>query len=75
MSEVNQEAQQEIQLGVQDLAAAVQIIDICSKRGAFEGAELEQVGAVRSRFVAFLQANAEQEEQAETEEVTEEAAE
>ncbi len=45
------------QLALQDLAAVVQIIDICSKRGAFEGSELEAVGVVRGRFARFLQAN------------------
>ena len=80
MSEVQQEAQaqeaQPVQLGVQDLAAAVQIIDICSKRGAFEGTELESVGALRSRLVSFLQANtapadAEESEEAPAEEAAE----
>lgn len=72
MSEVKQ--QESVQLSIQDLAATVQIIDLCSKRGAFEGAELESVGQVRSRYVAFIEANTEQEEPTE-EESTEEAAE
>ena len=46
------------QLSLQDIATVVQVIDICSKRGAFEGSELEAVGAVRTRIVAFLQAAA-----------------
>lgn len=45
------------QLQLQDLMAAVQIIDICSKRGAFEGPEMETVGGVRGRLAAFVQAN------------------
>lgn len=45
-------------LGLGDLAAVIQIIDVCSKRGAFEGTELESVGAVRGRIAAFVQANA-----------------
>jgi hypothetical protein len=45
------------QISLNDLAAAVQIIDVCSKRGAFEGSELESVGAVRGRIAAFVQAN------------------
>jgi hypothetical protein len=45
------------QISLNDLAAAVQIIDVCSKRGAFEGTELESVGAVRGRIAAFVQAN------------------
>jgi hypothetical protein len=32
----------------------VQIIDVCSKRGGFEGPELEAVGGLRNRVVAFL---------------------
>lgn len=45
MSEVSKE----------ELRAVVQIIDICSRRGAFEGAELEGVGALRSRLVSILE--------------------
>lgn len=45
-----------VQLSLADLAAVVQIIDTTTKRGAFEGAELEVVGAVRNRFDAFVKA-------------------
>jgi len=58
-----EEAQAPIQLGLGDLAAVIQIIDVCSKRGAFEGTELESVGAVRGRIAAFVQANAPQQEE------------
>ena len=69
MSEENttevQEEAAPVQLSLADLAAVVQIIDITTKRGAFEGAELESVGAVRNRFAAFVEAqqaaNAEEE--------------
>lgn len=44
-------------LGIQDLAAMVQVIDVCSKRGAFEGPELESVGVLRGRLVKFVEAN------------------
>jgi len=44
-------------IGLQDIAACVQIIDIVTKRGAFEGAELADVGTVRNRLTAFLDAN------------------
>ena len=46
------------QLSLQDISTMVQIIDICSKRGGFEGSELEAVGGVRNRVAAFLQAAA-----------------
>lgn len=54
----NVEEAQAPQLGLGDLAAVIQIIDVCSKRGAFEGPELETIGAVRGRIAAFVQANA-----------------
>ena len=44
------------QLSLQDIATMVQSIDICSKRGGFEGPELEAVGSLRNRTVAFLNA-------------------
>ena len=46
-----------VQLSLADLAAVVQIIDAASKRGAFEGAELESVGGVRNRLAAFVDAS------------------
>jgi hypothetical protein len=46
------------QLSLNDLAAVVQMIDIVSRRGAFEGTELTPIGALRSRFDAFLKASA-----------------
>jgi hypothetical protein len=41
----------------------VQIIDIVTKRGAFEGSELADVGTVRNRLTAFLEANKPPEEE------------
>ena len=55
-------------IGLQDIAACVQIIDIVTKRGAFEGAELADVGTVRNRLTAFLDANKPKEEPKEEEE-------
>jgi len=46
-----------VQLSLADLAAVVQIIDVASKRGAFEGPELESVGGVRNRLGAFVDAS------------------
>ena len=55
-------------IGLSDIAACVQIIDIVTKRGAFEGAELADVGTVRNRLTAFLDANKPKEESKEEEE-------
>jgi len=46
--------QENPQLSLQDIATMVQIIDICSRRGGFEGQELEAVGGLRNRVVKFL---------------------
>jgi len=70
-----------VQLSLQDIATMVQIIDICSKRGGFEGPELEAVGGLRNRVVTFLnEASKGQEEtpegqvpEVESEEVAEES--
>jgi len=59
-TEVQEEAAP-VQLSLADIAAVVQIIDITTKRGAYEGPELEAVGAVRNRFEVFVQAHQESE--------------
>lgn len=38
-----------------DLHALVKIIDVCTKRGAFEGNEMEVVGTVRNKVAKFLE--------------------
>ena len=43
-------------LSLNDISACVSIIDIVTKRGAFEGGELADVGAVRNRLAAFTEA-------------------
>ena len=43
-------------LSLNDITACVSIIDIVTKRGAFEGSELADVGAVRNRLAAFTDA-------------------
>jgi hypothetical protein len=35
---------------INDIAAVVQLIDVCSTRGAFRGEELLIVGAMRNKF-------------------------
>tara|TARA_R110000823_G_scaffold310460_1_gene435385 strand:+ start:484 stop:720 length:237 start_codon:yes stop_codon:yes gene_type:complete len=48
-----------ISISIQDLALVVNIIDVASKRGAFEGKDLSAVGQVRDNIHAFLVDNAE----------------
>lgn len=56
---------EEIQLSLNDIAAAVQVIDVVTKRGAFEGAELEAVGILRNRFVKFIESKQPKQEEGE----------
>jgi hypothetical protein len=60
------------QLSLHDIASTIRIIDVVSKRGAFEGGEMADVGAVRNRLVAFLEATQPAEEAEEEEETPEE---
>ena len=57
MTDVEAPAADAPQITLGDMATMVQIVDLCSKRGAFEGPELETVGGLRSRIVAFVEAN------------------
>jgi hypothetical protein len=43
-------------LSLNDITACVSIIDIVTKRGAFEGPEMADVGAVRNRLATFVDA-------------------
>jgi hypothetical protein len=59
MTEENQapetQEQQAPGLSLNDISAAVQIIDVATARGAIRGEELLPVGTVRQRFMAFLE--------------------
>lgn len=63
-----------MQLTVNDIAAALQVIDIVSGRGAFRGDELSQVGALRDKFAAFVKAAQEAQAAEEQQEVDNSAA-
>jgi hypothetical protein len=59
MSEEVEETQApEATVSLNDFVVMIKVIDICSKRGAFEGAELKDVGILRGRLAAFVEANA-----------------
>jgi|TARA_R110000803_G_scaffold78187_4_gene143316 hypothetical protein len=45
-------------LSLSDIKGCVSIIDIVTKRGAFEGPELAEVGTLRNRLDSFLTAAA-----------------
>ena len=50
----------EAELNIRDIADSMKIIDVCVKRGAFDGVEMEPVGKVRNRLEAFVKAYTEQ---------------
>mgnify|MGYP001460721602 CR=1 FL=1 len=47
----------ETSISLADLGAVIKIIDVVTKRGAFNGDELADVGAVRNRLQAFVTAS------------------
>ena len=49
-------------ISLTDLGLVIQIIDACTKRGAFRGEELFAVGQLRNKVEAFLKVNLPQEE-------------
>ena len=57
-------------LSVNDIVAAIQIIDVCAERGAFKSTEFTVVGALRKKFTKFVD-EYNKENQANTEEITE----
>lgn len=60
VNKVTMTTSSEIDSGVttQDLAACVNLIDVCSRRGAFQGSELEAVGQLRKKLAKILEAHA-----------------
>lgn len=67
-TEAAAEAQdQPVQLGMADLQACIQIIDVATTRGAFRGEELSAVGGARDRISAFIESNKPAETEATTE--------
>jgi hypothetical protein len=50
-------------LNLNDLMLAVNIIDVCSERGAFKGNELSMVGQLREKFSSFIKESSNEEHQ------------
>lgn len=61
-------------ISLNDLGLLLNIVDLASKRGAFQGAELSQVGAIFDKLNAFLTFVAEQQAEQAQEADGEEAA-
>ena len=44
-------------IDINDLIAVVQLIDVCSTRGAFRGEELAMIGGLRTKLAEIVKAN------------------
>ena len=71
---VTEPANNEPQISLADFSAALQVIDVCTQRGAFRGEELSSVGQLRDRINAFVQHHAPAKEEGAAEEATGEVA-
>lgn len=63
MSEQQQQEQEQVAITLNDIATALQVIDVVSRRGAFQGNELRGVGMLRDKFETYLQQNSPQQDQ------------
>jgi len=57
MNDVSQNGQgqeQEVVINLSDLSTLLQIIDVVSQRGGFQGQEMAGVGMLRNKIEAFL---------------------
>ena len=44
-------------IDINDIAAVVQLIDVCSTRGAFRGEELASIGGLHTKLAEIVKAN------------------
>ena len=59
----NQQQEQEITITLGDLSTVLQLIDVVSTRGGFQGNEMAGVGMLRNKIEAYLRQNAPQQDQ------------
>ena len=57
-TQTQEQPQEPVQISLQDIATVVQMIDVTSRRGAFEGQELAGIGILRNKLEMFLRQNA-----------------
>ena len=59
----NGQQEQPVSITLGDLSTLLQIIDVCSQRGGFQGQELAGVGMLRNKVETYLRQNAPQQQQ------------
>jgi hypothetical protein len=57
-----QQQQEEVVINMNDLSTVLQLIDVVSTRGGFQGNELAGVGMLRNKLEAYLRQNMPQQE-------------
>jgi hypothetical protein len=57
-----QQQEQKVVINLGDLSTVLQLIDVVSTRGGFQGNELAGVGLLRNKIEAFLRQNAPQQD-------------
>ena len=62
------EKNNEPSISINDINLALQVIDVCSERGAFKGSELKDIGILRDKLYNFFEANTIDEDASETDE-------
>ncbi len=58
----NGQQEQPVSITLGDLSTLLQIIDVCSQRGGFQGQELAGVGMLRNKVETYLRQNAPQQQ-------------
>ena len=58
-----QQEEKEVVINVGDLSTLLQIIDVVSTRGGFQGQELAGIGMLRNKLEAYLRQNTPQQQQ------------
>ena len=66
---MNEQVKVNEDITVADISSLVNLIDVCSRRGAFEGSELAAVGQLRAKLASYIESTQPQPDaSAETEE-------
>ena len=58
-----QQQEQKVSITLGDLSTVLQLIDVVSTRGGFQGNEMAGVGMLRNKIEAFLRQNSPQQDQ------------
>ena len=59
---MNNQQEQKVVINLGDLSTVLQLIDVVSTRGGFQGNEMAGVGMLRNKIEAFLRQNAPQQD-------------